>query len=211
MKNIKSIIRFLLTPASPVGRRQAGSLFIILFLLAFLERTVFDLGPNFELLTTAMVLSAYFLGGKYSFWLTFLVIAISDRFIGNSKIFLFTWSGFLIPALFSARLINFLKLRLKLKQLNLIITGLSANFFFYIWTNLGVWLLDSWGLYSKDPAGLVRCYINALPFLKNQVCSSLIFIPLGVLLIETTSALSKKFQWEKRVINFLNRTGIYRI
>ncbi len=170
-------------------------LLITLFLAAFLERTVFDLGPNYELLTTAMVLATYFLGGKASFLLTFSVIALTDRIIGNTNIFLFTWSGFLIPALFAAPLLKKLITNHRLQIVNslkLIFTGLSANVFFYLWSNFGVWFLDSWGMYAKNLPGLIRCYINALPFLKNQAVSSLVFIPLGYILIETAFYYLKK-------------------
>lgn len=169
-------------------------LLIFLFLMAFLERTVFDLGPNFELLTTAMILSAYFLGRKESFWLIFLVIALTDRIIGNSNIILFTWSGFLIPALFAAPLINKYVRGDKFSKLNslkIVFAGISVNIFFYIWSNFGVWFLDSWGLYSKDFQGLLMCYINALPFLKNQIISTLIFIPAGIACIKYLPILNK--------------------
>jgi hypothetical protein len=164
---------------------------ILLFLAAFLERTILDLGPNYELLTTVMILSAYYLGRKQSFLLTFLVIALTDRIIGNSKIFLFTWSGFLIPALFVNSLID--RFKPNLKFLKLTFSGLTANLFFYFWTNFGVWLLDSWRMYTKDLPGLISCYVNALPFLKNQLNSSLVFIPLGVVLIEFVLHISKNF------------------
>ena len=172
------------------------SLFIILFLLAFGERTVFDLGPNFELLTSVMILSACYLSRKQSFLLTFLVIALTDRLIGNSKIFLFTWSGFLIPAFVIPKLFENWKLKIGNSRRKVVLlsgTGVLSNLFFYFFTNLGVWLLDSWGMYTKDFPGLIKCYINALPFMKNQLTSSLVFIPLGVLLIELALYISKKY------------------
>lgn len=173
-------------------------LFVFLFFAAFLERTVFDLGPNIELLTTSLILTSFLLGGRKSFWLTLVVIALSDRIIGNSKIFLFTWSGFLIPALFSGKIISSIKswigkLTKRLSNtISLPLAGVSANIFFYLWTNFGVWALDSWGMYSKDLSGLIRCYINGLPFLKNQLVSSLVFIPLGYLLIKYVLETVKK-------------------
>ena len=164
---------------------------IFLFLFAFLERTIWDLGANIELLTSALILSTYFLNSKKTFWLVLLTIALSDLIIGNTNIFLFTWSGFLIPAFFSGFVIKKLiinhKSRITKKIFGasaLMLTGLSTNIFFYIWTNFGVWLLDTWGMYSNDFAGLIRCYINALPFLKNQFLSSIIFIPMGFFAIE---------------------------
>jgi len=151
----------------------------VLFLAAFLERTVFDLGPNVELVTTAMVLSAFYFSKKDSFWLTLAIMVLTDLIIGNSRIFIFTWSGFLLPALF-----------IKMKKSNnykniftLTTTGLSSNIFFYLWTNFGVWLMSS--MYAKTPAGLVMSYMNGLPFLKYQVTSTLLFIPSFYFLIES--------------------------
>lgn len=176
----------------------------VLFLLAFLERTVFDLGPNIELLTSAIILSSYFINRKSVFLLTFLVIAFSDRFIGNSKIFLFTWSGFLFPALLIPKLFRNSKLEIRNSRWKIGIlsaTGVASNLFFYIYTNMGVWLLDSWGMYTKDLSGLILCYINALPFLKNQVVSSIIFIPLGYFAVNTAMKTSflLKFSLKKQV------------
>jgi len=176
------------------------SLFIILFLFAFLERTVFDLGPNIELLTSVMVLSAFAFGGKMTFWLTLAVIAFSDLIIGNSKIFLFTWSGFLIPSLVLPKLFRYLKFGIRNSRWKVILlsgTGVVSNLFFYAYTNFGVWLLDTWGMYTKDLAGLFRCYINGLPFLKNQVISSLIFIPLGYFAVSYSQRLLEKINFSK--------------
>lgn len=71
---------------------------ITLFLLAFLERTLFDLGPNIELVTVAMLLASAYLGWRWSFILVFLIMSSTDFILGTTSIFIFTWSGFLIPA-----------------------------------------------------------------------------------------------------------------
>ena len=173
----------------------------LLFLLSFLERTVLDLGPNIELLTSVMVLSAFFLKGKKTFFFTFLVIAFSDLIIGNTKIFLFTWSGFLLPSLVLPILSNKVANHKNkiFKGASLIFAGLSTNIFFYLWTNFGVWLLDTWHMYTKDISGLLLSYINGLPFLKNEVVSSLIFIPLGYIAISYSIGLMKKLNLSKSV------------
>ncbi|OGM09111.1 hypothetical protein A2Z67_05890 [Candidatus Woesebacteria bacterium RBG_13_36_22] len=169
-------------------------LFVILFLMAFLERTVWDLGPNIELITTSMILASFYLGRKEAFWLTFAIISVTDRVIGNSNIFLFTWSGFLIPALLSTKLIKILMFKLRVKIIPLISLGLVSNLFYYLWTNFGVWIMDSWGMYTKDLPGLVMCYINGLPFLKNQLISTLIFIPAGIIAIEAGMIFEKHLE-----------------
>jgi hypothetical protein len=44
---------------------------------------------------------------------------------------------------------------------------LSSSLIFFVATNLAVWAFS--GMYPGDLAGLVRCYVAALPFLQNTV------------------------------------------
>ncbi len=170
-----------------------------LFIAAFAERVFFDFGPNFELVTTALILSSFYAGKKESFWIVFLIMLFSDLIIGNTNIFIFTWSGFLIPVLFTKKLIIYVN-QLILKfisqitvhcspitnklytSFSLTSTGLISNLFFFFWTNLGVWLLS--GMYPNTISGLLGSYVNALPFLKYQLISTLIFIPTCAILTE---------------------------
>lgn len=160
----------------------------LLFLLAFIERVFYDLGPNFELITAASVLGAYYLNRKTLVLILLTTIATTDLIMGNTNIALFTWSGFLIPAIASS---HFLKGKFK----NQLFTGTGAgivfNLFFYLWTNFGVWLLDSWGMYSNDFSGLLSSYVNALPFLRFSITSTAIFIPFLVILLRFAHTLSK--------------------
>lgn len=169
----------------------------LIFLLAFLERTVFDLGPNFELITLAMVLSSFYLTSNSSLLFTFFLILTSDLIIGNSNIFIFTWSGFLIPVLFLGL---FKKLKIN-KIFSGTLAGISSNLFFFVWTNFGVWLLDSWGMYPKTAYGLASSYINGLPFLKYQLISTLLFIPLGLFIYQITFKSLPTFSKIKRALS----------
>ncbi len=162
-----------------------NSLFIVLFLVAFLGRTVYHIAPNVEFVTFTLVMAGFYLGLKHSFWLVLSVMVLSDIVLGNTNIFLFTWTGFLIPALLSRQTTRAKKSSRIFTVLFLTSTGLLFNLFFYFWTNFGVWLLDSWGMYSKDIHGLISCYVNALPFLKNQLTGTALSLPAGYLIIET--------------------------
>lgn len=150
---------------------------LIIALIAFLERTVFDLGPNVELITLTLILASFTGQKKFALLLTFTVIALSDLVIGNSNIALFTWSGFLLPTLVLPRLFKRFKSSFRSPTILATMLGLGSNLFFYLWTNFGVWTLDSWGMYPKTILGLVSCYINAIPFFKNQLESTLLFVP----------------------------------
>ena len=173
---------------------------ITLFFVTILERTVFDLGPNIELITMAMILVSYYFGKKETFWLIFAILAFTDIVIGNTSIFIFTWSGFLIPAL----LINGVFKNKKLKNNKFLLgtaAGLGSNLFFYIWTNFGVWILDSWGMYPNNLSGLVMSYINGLPFLRMQVISTLLFVPSGFIVFEAVNAFYRKIQLNPLLLN----------
>ena len=51
--------------------------------------------------------------------------------------------------------------------------SLGASLLFFITTNFATWLVTPW--YPRTWAGLVDCYISALPFLRYTVASDLIF------------------------------------
>jgi hypothetical protein len=124
-------------------------------------------------------------------------LIISDLILGNTNIFIFTWSGFLIPSYFASIYLN----KPKQSSIKLVgkstIYGLWTGIFFFLWTNFGVWLLDSWGMYTNDLAGLTQSYINALPFLRMQILSNLVIIPAGFTTIESLkyiyTVISSKF------------------
>lgn len=161
----------------------------LLFTLAFIERVFFDLGPNIELITLALLLASAYFGRKQAFWLTLILLITTDLIIGNTYIFIFTWSGFLIPAIILPKLFQIFKSTSLKKILAGSFLGAGTNFFFFVWTNFGVWFLDSWGMYPKTLPGLVTCYINALPFYKNQLVSTTVFALIGFSIFELAIAI----------------------
>ena len=172
-------------------------LLLTLFALAFLERIVFDLGPNIELVTAVMIVSAYYLGKRNALWLVLLIMIATDLIIGNTRIFLFTWSGFLIPILL---IVPLLKRYANNKIAVGTALGLGANMFFYLWTNFGVWALDAWGMYTNDANGLITSYVNGLPFLKLQATGTLLFVPLLFVAIELSIFTYQKLSTTSRCI-----------
>lgn len=156
---------------------------------------MFDLGPNIELVTMSLVLTSFYVGRGESFWLTLTIMMLTDLVIGNTNIFLFTWSGFLIPAIFAKGF--FPKAGVRTKIFRGALAGMASTGFFFVWTNFGVWLLSS--MYPKNALGLVMSYVNALPFLRYQAISTLVFVPLGIALVELAALLNKKFEFEKRI------------
>ncbi len=130
--------------------------------------------PNIETVTVTSLLAGSILGGLYSVVIPLTVIALSDMYIGNDPILIFTWSAWAVIGLLGRLLYHRRKNSYKF-IFQITGMGLLSSLFFYLYTNFGVWLL--WHMYPKTLSGLIQCYFMGLPFLRNQLVSDLIFIP----------------------------------
>jgi hypothetical protein len=149
----------------------------VLILLGVLTRTLFHLGVNIEFVTGISLLSGYVFKNRLkSLIVPLLIMLISDLIIGNSIIFVFTWSAFLAVPLFS-QVLETIKPKNELKTvLAAQFLGILSSIFFFLWTNFGVVVTTQ--MYTRNFQGLIQSYINALPFLRNQLFGNLILIPL---------------------------------
>ncbi len=146
--------------------------FGLLVLLALGERLWWDMGFNVELVTVGVLLSGIYLGRLWAMAFLVMVMGVSDLVLGNTNIWLFTWSAFLVEGLFGRRVWGGVG------------TAVGTGLWFYVWTNFGVWLLDGFGMYSHDMSGLLQSYVNGLPFLKANLLSNLMIVPLGFFVVE---------------------------
>lgn len=150
---------------------------IVLTSLGVLSRTSFHLGQNIEFITAIGLVSGFLFTKPWLKFSTALVaVVVSDLIIGNTNIIWFTWSAYLVAPLF-----GILLRRIGLQEFASNLTGMQLagvcfTLLFFLWTNLGVVLTTN--MYSKDLTGLVQSYINALPFLQNQLLGNLIVVPL---------------------------------
>jgi len=122
--------------------------------------------------TTLSLLTGSFFGGIYSTLVPLSIIFLSDIYFGNTTILLFTWSAFILIGLFGTLL------RMNSKYYFFKITGMGiySALFFYFYTNFGWWLIS--GMYPMTFQGLTQCYLAGIPFLKNQLFSIFIFVPI---------------------------------
>jgi len=157
-------------------------IFLLLLIVALAERLWFDLGPNVELIMLTSVLASMYLGKKWGVALAILALALSDLVIGNTMIMVFTWSAFAGIA-FLGGLIK------KWKGGKRVVVaggyGLVSALVFYFYTNFGVWLIS--GMYQKTLAGLIKCYVMALPFLRLHAVSSVVLLTGSVLIVNILS------------------------
>lgn len=181
----------------------------ILIVLGILFRTVWKVGDNFEFVTSAALLSGSYLGIGWAIAVPITIMMITDLMFGNTNIFIFTWSAYALIGVLGWFVLRMQKSKIKNQNENVKIkinyllkaTGLGviSSIVFFIWTNFGVWLLDSWSMYPKTITGLFDAYIMGLPFLKSNLLGNLFFVPLSFSFFELVKSfkLNNMFIFQK--------------
>jgi hypothetical protein len=116
------------------------------------------------------------------FLLPLLSLVLSDLFIQG----LYLQGSFDYPGFYSGQWKNYLLL-LSVTLLgvllrarshrSLVVGALGAPTFFFIVSNFMVWLSAAEAVYAKTFAGLTTCYIAGLPFYRNSLLGTLVFLP----------------------------------
>lgn len=180
------------------------SIFITIFGIIFRIFLNTKVGiPNFEAVTALSLISGSFFGGIYGPLISVSIIFFSDLYFGNNFILFFTWSAFILIGAFG----SLIKRNSRHYLPKIIGSGIASVLFFYLWTNFGWWLIS--GMYPMGFQGLIQSYIAAIPFLKNQLTSVLIFTPLFVLVFSFLS--EKVFKFKKEAIKYENIAFVSKI
>ncbi len=133
----------------------------------------FGLAPNLEIITSVTVLAALCIGLRTAIIVPLFSMIISDLFITNSSIYIYTWSSFALIGL-GAILLRKLEGRPKSQILASAGFAVCSSFFFFIVTNLGVWL-EGW--YPMNINGLATCFTLAIPFYRTMLIGNIILVP----------------------------------
>ena len=121
--------------------------------------------PNVAPVAAIALFSGVYLDKRIVPWVPLAIMAVSDILIGFHDMVLFTWGAFL--------LIGFIGMWLRDRKSpgTIMATTVLSSILFFVISNFGVWLV--W--YPMTPAGLVDCYVKALPFLRNTMAGNVIF------------------------------------
>jgi len=136
----------------------------------------FQLVPNLEIVTAVSVIAALLIGWRAALAVPISTMIISDLFIGNSSIFIFTWGAFAVIGL-GALLLRKLNDKPKSQVAFSLGFAVISSFFFFTITNFGVWLQ---GWYGPTFAGLVECFTLAIPFYRTMLIGNIIIVPIAV-------------------------------
>ncbi|MCD4779262.1 MAG: hypothetical protein K8S27_01755 [Candidatus Omnitrophica bacterium] len=139
---------------------------ITILLVGILSRFIFHV-PNFTPVLALAFFSGLYVNKKWSLLLPLALFILSDLFLGLHSTILFTWGSVLIIACIG--------LRMRGRQNMTLTMGgslLSAVIFFVV-TNFGVWLM--FNTYAPTWAGLVQCYMMAIPFFRSTLAGTLVY------------------------------------
>ncbi len=142
---------------------------LVLVLFAAFSRLV-PHAPNFTPVISIALFAGAYLKKRYAFLVPAAALLLSDLVIG------FYGFGYMATVYATTLLIVAVGLLLEKKISAGKILGFSlvgATIFFII-TNFAMWALPG-SLYPQTSAGLVECYVAAIPFFGNMVLSTLIY------------------------------------
>ena len=143
--------------------------------------------PNFTpLLAMSLWLGSQGLSKKYGIAILLGSLLLSDWVLGFHDLMPVVY-GSLIVLLFAG---DWLKDKAVFSKHNFVRHGLAwlgaglfGSVFFFVTTNLAVWW--SSGMYPRTSAGLVECFVMAIPFFHNTLLSTWLFS--GILLAVSRS------------------------
>jgi hypothetical protein len=124
--------------------------------------------PNLTSITAvALFGGAYFPDRRLAFLVPLAALFLSDLILGFYTHMEVVYSSF--------ALIVCVGLWLQKRRTTIYIVGaaLASSILFFLLTNFGVWTLES--LYPKTMAGLLACYVAAIPFFQNTLQGDLFF------------------------------------
>ncbi len=133
-----------------------------------------------------------------SFFLPLIAVFASDMIIEVLYSFnLFPYSGFYTYQVFNYALllgVTLIGWGLKGKSYGRIaLGGLMAPTAFFMVSNFGSWAIDTFNIYPDDLSGLVASYEAGLPFYRNALGATLLFLPAIMLcyngLVKRTTAM----------------------
>ncbi len=141
-----------------------------LIILAVLSRLV-PHPANFTPVAALGVFAGAYLSDRRYWLIPLAAVLISDIFIGfyNPVAMLFVYLGFAVSAVIGRMLL--------LEKRNAILLGSSAlvsAVVFFVFSNLGVWLAGLY--YPMTMAGLVQCYVMAIPFFGNTLFGDIFYV-----------------------------------
>lgn len=141
---------------------------LAILLLAFgvISRLIIHL-PNFTPVIALALFGGVYLKKSQAIILPVLMMMVADLFLGLHDTILFTWGAVALVAVLGLWVCK------NKSVVTLAGSSLLSAVLFFLITNFGVWLVS--GMYAHTPAGLIECYIMAVPFFGPTLVSTVVY------------------------------------
>ncbi len=146
---------------SPTARAPRILLIAGLIVAAALSRLVPHPWNFSPIETTALFAGAMFVDRRLALIVPIAAMFLSDIFLGFHGGMPVVYGAIALMAWFGRGLMG------KRTPVRIASYGLASAVFFFVVTNLSVWLGS--GMYSLDWSGFVTCFTLAIPFFQNQL------------------------------------------
>lgn len=146
--------------------------FILLMALALLGRLL-PHPPGFSPMIAVALFAGFYLRHRYlPFVLIISSMLLSDLLLGAYEVgsMMVVYLALLLPVVLG----GFLRKGLSIKRLG--VATIGGSLLFFIASNFAVWLFNGW--YAPTLAGLIECYIAAIPFYQNALAGDLLYTAL---------------------------------
>ena len=178
---------------------------IMLFALGFFGRIALHDYHNIETIMVSIFLASMLLPGSAAAVVSISMIVLSDIYLGyfgNSKIILFTYTGFLLVSLVTTKLKNKIGGKYSARTVyKFTASGIIFTAVFDTWTNFGVFWLG----YEHTINNLAMVFILGIPFMIYHLLSSIVtFTIIGFPLYQ---ALTSKTS-EEHAINLTDKKNL---
>ncbi|MCP4124508.1 MAG: hypothetical protein GY751_22415 [Bacteroidetes bacterium] len=170
----------------------------VIILIAVISRLLPHPANATPVAAIALFGGAYFLDKKWAFILPVFALFISDlilqimfwtgaaQFPGFYPDMVFVYASFMIVVGLGMGLKN------RVNPVSVAGTAIFASVLFFLITNLGVWL--TMNMYPKNLAGLMECYVAAIPFFRNTLIGDVVYS--AIIFGAFESVLAARPQWK---------------
>jgi len=144
-----------------------GAAFLLVFVAAFSR--LLPHPANFTTIGAIALFGGVYLEKRFAFVVPILAMLMSDYFIGFYSGMYWVYGSFVLIGLVGVWLKN------HKKPLYILSGTFVSSILFFAVTNFGVWMTPG-SIYAPTWAGLVECYVFAIPFFRNTVAGDLFFV-----------------------------------
>ena len=145
---------------------MSSLLAVLLIVFAALSRFI-PHPPNFAPIAAMALFGGVYFEKRFAFIIPLAAMLVSDYFIGFHSAVPFVYGSFILTGIIGIWLKGHKKVGWVLGA------SLVSSILFFFLTNFGVWLT---GGYPSNFAGLIECYLAAIPFFRTTLFGDLFYV-----------------------------------